>query len=54
MNWFLDNLEWIVGGVITILGLIYGSSFVIKKNVQKSGKNSINVQIGEINYDKKK
>ena len=50
----LKDLEWIVGSVITILGLIFGVSFVIKKNVQKSGRNSTNIQIGEINYDKRK
>ena len=54
MEWLLDNLEWLVGSIITILGLIFGVSFIIKKNVQKSGKNSTNVQIGEINYDKRK
>lgn len=54
MEWLLDNLEWLVGSIITILGLIFGFSFIIKKNVQKSGKNSTNVQIGEINYDKRK
>jgi hypothetical protein len=54
MEWLLNNLEWIVGSVITILGLILGVSFVIKKNVQKSGRNSTNIQIGEINYDKRK
>ena len=54
MEWPLDNLEWLVGSIITILGLIFGVSFIIKKNVQKSGKNSTNVQIGEINYDKRK
>ena len=54
IEWLLDNLEWLVGSIITILGLIFGVSFVIKKNVQKSGKNSTNVQIGEINYDKRK
>ena len=53
MEWLLNNLEWIVGSVITILGLIFGVSFVIKKNVQKSGRNSTNIQIGEINYDKR-
>ena len=40
MEWLLNNLEWIVGSIITILGLIFGVSFIIKKNVQKSGKNS--------------
>ena len=54
IEWLLDNLEWLVGSIITILGLIFGVSFIIKKNVQKSGKNSTNVQIGEINYDKRK
>ena len=54
MEWLLNNLEWIVGSVITILGLIFGVCLVIKKNVQKSGKNSTNIQIGEINYDKRK
>ena len=54
MEWLLDNLEWLVGSIITILGLIFGVSFIIKKNVQKSGKNSTNVQSGEINYDKRK
>lgn len=54
MEWLLDNLEWLVGSIITILGLIFDVSFIIKKNVQKSGKNSTNVQIGEINYDKRK
>lgn len=54
MEWLLNNLEWIVGSVITILGLIFGVYFVIKKNVQKSGRNSTNIQIGEINYDKRK
>lgn len=54
MEWLLDNLEWLVGSIITILGLIFGVSFIIKKSVQKSGKNSTNVQIGEINYDKRK
>lgn len=54
MDWLLNNLEWIVGSVITILELILGVSFIIKKNVQKSGKNSTNIQIGEINYGKRK
>lgn len=54
MNWLLNNLEWIIGSIITVLGLIFGISFVIKKNVQKSGNNSTNIQIGEINYDKGK
>ena len=54
MEWLLNNLELIVGSVITILGLIFGVSFVIKKNVQKSGRNSTNIQIEEINYDKRK
>lgn len=34
MEWLLDNLEWLVGSIITILGLIFGVSFIIKKNVQ--------------------
>lgn len=54
MEWLLNNLEWVVGSIITILGLIFGVSFTIKKNVQKSGKNSKNIQIGEINYEKRK
>ena len=54
MEWLLNNLEWIVGSVITILGLIFGVSFVIKKNVHKSGRNSTNIQIRENNNDKRK
>ena len=37
MDWLLNNLEWIIGSIITLLGFIFGISFVIKKNVQKSG-----------------
>lgn len=54
MEWLLNNLDWIVNSIITILGLIFGVSFIIKKNIQKSGKNSSNIQIGEINYGKRK
>ena len=55
MEWLLNNLEWIVGGIVTILGILFGSSFVIKKNIQKSGDYSTNIQIGENNnYDIKK
>ena len=54
MDWLLENLEWIVGSIVALLGVVFGTSFIIKKNIQKSGKNSTNIQIGEINYDKRK
>lgn len=49
MELLLNNLEWIVGSIITILGLIFGVSFVSKKNGKKSGRDSINIQIKEFN-----
>ena len=54
MNWLLENLEWIIGSIVALLGVIFGTSIIINKNIQKSGKNSTNIQIGEINYDKRK
>ena len=54
MDWLLENLEWIVGSIVALLGVVFGTSFIIKKNIQKSGKNSTNIQIEEINYDKRK
>ena len=54
MEWLLDNIEWIIGSIVSILGIVFGVSYTIKKNVQKSGKNSTNIQIGEINHGKRK
>ena len=54
MDWLLENLEWIVGSIVALLGVVFGTSFIIKKNIQKPGKNSTNIQIGGINYDKRK
>lgn len=53
-EWLLNNIELVLGTIVTLLGIIFGTSFVYKKNIQKSGKNSSNIQIGEINYERKK
>jgi putative Mn2+ efflux pump MntP len=56
-----DNWKWIIGSILTIIGLLI-AYFQLRqseptKNSQKSGKNSINIQsskkikVGE--YDKK-
>ena len=49
LNWFLDNVEWLLGGIVptTIIAII--GWFFIKpsnKQIQKSGDNSNNIQIG--------
>lgn len=49
MDWLLENLEWIVGSIVALLGVVFGTSFIIKKNIQKSGKDSTNIQIKEFN-----
>lgn len=54
MNWILENFEFIVGSIITILGIIFGTNIIIKRNIQINGKNSNNTQIGEINHNEKK
>ena len=33
MDWLLENLEWIVGSIVALLGVVFGTSFIIKKNI---------------------
>ena len=49
MDWIIQNKEWLFGGVlvaipIAIIGWIFSS--VKKKQNQKGGDGSINIQIG--------
>lgn len=49
MNWILNNKEWIFSGFAVAIPLsILGWFFASKKNkqIQKSGNDSTNIQIG--------
>ena len=49
MNWIISNKEWLFGGVAIAIPLaIVSWFFSVKKNkqVQKSGSNSTNIQVG--------
>ena len=49
MDWILNNKEWIFSGIgvaviVAIVGLVFGKQK--NKQIQKSGNNSINIQVG--------
>jgi len=49
LNWIISNKEWLFGGVAIAIPLaIVSWFFSVKKNkqVQKSGSNSTNIQVG--------
>ncbi|MDO8263523.1 MAG: hypothetical protein Q7T21_09870 [Gallionella sp.] len=49
MNWIISNKEWLFGGIAIAVPLaILGWFFSAKSNkqVQKSGSNSTNIQVG--------
>ena len=48
MEWLLNNLEWIVGSVITILGLIFGVSFV--KGTFWAGATSLSLELIQLAF----
>lgn len=58
MDWIIENKEWLFGGVLVAVPLALLGLFVSnKKNkqVQKSGDNSNNIQVGgNINIGDKK
>lgn len=51
MEWIMENKEWIFSGVgVVVIGAV--GRFLYKKRsesgqVQKSGKNSVNIQVGK-------
>jgi hypothetical protein len=48
-NWIVANKEWLFSGILVTLPLAIAGWFFHKRNnkqVQKSGNNSTNVQIG--------
>lgn len=48
-NWLTNNSEWIFSGIgVAVLMAIFGWIYRAKQNnqVQKSGKNSTNIQVG--------
>lgn len=50
MEWILENKEWLFSGIaiavpIAIIGWFFSSRG--SKQVQKGGKNSINIQVGK-------
>lgn len=49
MNWIISNKEWLFSGIAIAVPLaIFGWFFITKNNkqVQKSGSNSTNIQVG--------
>ncbi|OGI00408.1 MAG: hypothetical protein A2Y25_02335 [Candidatus Melainabacteria bacterium GWF2_37_15] len=53
MEWFLANKTWVFSGIGTgiilfIVGLLFNnnSKTLTNKQIQKSGSNSVNIQIG--------
>lgn len=49
MQWIIDNRDWLFSGIaiavpLAIIGWFF--SFKSTKQIQKSGKNSVNIQIG--------
>lgn len=58
MNWIVENKEWLFSGVLIAVPLALSGLFLSNKNnkqVQKSGKNSTNIQAGgNINIGDKK
>lgn len=56
MEWITQNKEWIFSGIgVFIIGLIFAvyKKQKFKKNKQKSGANSTNIQIGRDFINKK-
>lgn len=58
LNWILVHKEWIFSGIGTSIFMFIIAFFFTKKNnqitqSQKNGKQSINVQIGNISGGKK-
>lgn len=60
MEWIIENKEWIFSGIGVSAILVFGGIIFKKKRIddsniqqkQKSGKNSINIQIGKIENTK--
>jgi membrane protein implicated in regulation of membrane protease activity len=51
INWLSSNKEWIFSGIgvaviSTIVALFFRRYQIKKKQIQKSGNNSINIQVG--------
>jgi hypothetical protein len=49
INWIIENKEWLFSGIaiavpLAVLGWFFGTSK--KKQVQKCGNNSTNIQVG--------
>jgi hypothetical protein len=57
IDWFISNKEWLLSGVavavpIAIITWFLTRKSVNQKQIQKSGKNSINIQTGrDINIE---
>jgi hypothetical protein len=57
MNWLSENKDWLFSGIlvslpIAIIGWFFVSSKFINKQSQKSGDNSVNIQVGSNFKDK--
>lgn len=58
IDWFITNKEWVFGGIgvalpIAIISLFFAQKSKNQKQVQKSGDDSINIQVGnDLNINK--
>lgn len=54
IDWLIANKEWVFSGIgIAIISWFFNRKSDNQKQVQKSGKNSINIQVGNsLNIDK--
>jgi cell division protein YceG involved in septum cleavage len=51
VDWIISNKEWLLSGVAVAVPVAIVTWFLIRKStnskqIQKSGKNSINIQVG--------
>ncbi len=51
-DWLARNAEWVLSGIgvvipIAIISWIFTKKSISRKQVQKSGSNSINIQVGK-------